>query len=143
MELTTIVILVHAAAAAAMCGLVWFVQIVHYPLFRWVGAPGFAEYEVVHSRLTSRVVAPLMLAEAVAAVGLTFWMPAEPLVWFGLGTLVLIWLSTFLLQVPQHRRLSGGFDVVAHRRLVRTNWLRTIGWSARAVIALALLPVAS
>jgi hypothetical protein len=141
MDPKAIVILVHAAAASALCGLVWFVQIVHYPLFRRVGASGFVEYEVGHSHLTSRVVAPLMLAEAVAAVALTIWMPAEPLIWIGLGTLTLIWLSTFLLQVPQHRRLSGGFDAVAHRRLVRTNWLRTIGWSARAAIALALLPI--
>jgi hypothetical protein len=112
-------------------------------LFQRVGNPGFAEYEAGHSRLTSRVVAPLMLVEAGAAVVLTIWMPAEPLVWFGLGTLVLIWLSTFFLQVPQHRRLSRGFDALAHRRLVRTNWLRTIGWSARAPIGLALLPAVS
>jgi hypothetical protein len=61
-------------------------------------------------------------------------------VWWGLGLLLLIWISTILLQVPQHRRLQAGFDPAVHRRLVSTNWLRTIFWSARAAIALALLP---
>jgi len=48
-------------------------------------------------------------------------------------------VSTGFWQVPAHRRLEGGFDVATHRRLVQTNWVRTVAWSARAVIALALL----
>jgi hypothetical protein len=140
MDTTTLILLVHTAATVAMCGLNWFVQVVHYPLFQRVGASGFADYESVHARLTSRVVAPLMLVEAVSVFGLILRLPEEPLVWYGLGLLVVIWTSTFLLQVPQHRRLASGFDASAHRRLVNTNWLRTIAWSARGAIALALLP---
>ena len=37
------------------------------------------------------------------------------------------------------RRLSQGFDGRAHRRLVNTNWLRTVLWSGRAVVAVALV----
>ena len=43
-----------------------------------------------------------------------------------------------LVQVPLHRRLQGGFDAAAHRRLVRTNWLRTAAWTLRAALALRL-----
>jgi hypothetical protein len=124
-ELNTILLL-HAAVTIAMCGVVWFVQVVHYPLFGRVGKSDFAEYENAHSRLTSFVVAPLMLTEAATAIGVTMWLPQRPLVWWGLGLLVCIWISTFLLQVPQHRRLRKGFDATAHRRLLQTNWLRTI-----------------
>ena len=44
-----------------------------------------------------------------------------------------------LLQVPQHRILEGGFDPAAHRFLVSSNWVRTIAWTARGVVALFLL----
>ena len=135
-----LLLLVHAAATTAMCGLVWFVQVVHYPLLQQVGTSGFGEYERLHSRLTSVVVAPLMLVEAVSAIGLAVWLPDPDLVWWGLGLLAMIWISTFALQVPQHRRLEAGFDAAAHRRLVNTNWVRTVGWTGRAMIALALLP---
>lgn len=37
MELPGALLLVHAAATWAMVGLVWFVQVVHYPLFAQVG----------------------------------------------------------------------------------------------------------
>jgi hypothetical protein len=136
------VVIAHATTTIAMFGVIWFVQIVHYPLFRDVGEPGFAEYEKRHSRTTAVVVMPLMLVEAACAVGLTVLLTDQPLVWLGLGLLVIVWLSTFLLQVPQHRALAGGFDIDRHRRLVRTNWVRTIAWTGRAAVALSLLAVA-
>lgn len=40
-----------------MTGVIWFVQIAHYPLFSRVGQPGFSEYEREHARRTSRVIA--------------------------------------------------------------------------------------
>lgn len=132
-------LVVHAASTLAMCGVVWFVQIVHYPLFDSVGPAAFAAYESRHAQRTSRIVGPLMVAEAIAALALAAQNPSHPLVWFGLATLALIWTSTFWIQVPQHRRLAGGFDSIAHRRLVRSNWLRTLAWSARGFVALSLL----
>ena len=60
----------------------------------------------------------------------------------GLVLLVGIHASTILLQVPAHRRLSTGFDAGVHRRLVRTNWVRTVGWSLRGLVAVAMLVVA-
>jgi hypothetical protein len=50
-----------------------------------------------------------------------------------------IWISTFLVQVPLHRRLSAAWDPVAARRLVQTNWIRAAAWTLRGVLALLLL----
>jgi hypothetical protein len=55
-----------------MLGLIWFVQIVHYPLFSSVGEREFAGYEIQHSRLTAFVVGPPMLIEALSAIALVF-----------------------------------------------------------------------
>jgi hypothetical protein len=57
----------------------------------------------------------------------------------GVGLLAIIWLSTAALQVPIHRRLLDGYDEAAVARLVRSNWVRTLAWTARAYIALSLL----
>ena len=45
-----VLLVVHLAATAAMCGLIWFVQVVHYPLFAGVGDDGFTAYEQRHQR---------------------------------------------------------------------------------------------
>jgi hypothetical protein len=132
------ILLVHAAVTLFMAGLIWFVQIVHYPLFARVGHAGFPEYERWHARRTGWVVAGPMLAELAAAVTI-IWCIGGALAWIGAGLLAVIWFSTWCWQVPAHRRLEAEFDPAAHRRLVRTNWVRTVAWSARGVIALALL----
>lgn len=140
---TALVILsVHAAATAMMAGLIWFVQIVHYPLMAAVPADDFVSYEHQHVKRTGWIVGPLMLAELASAAALVFvarsGLPSI-LAWIGIALLVLIWLSTLTLQVPCHRRLEQSYSATIVRRLVTTNWIRTIAWSFRAVIALVLL----
>jgi hypothetical protein len=137
-----ILLLVHAAATLALFGVILVVQWVHYPLFRRVGAEGFAAYQAEHMRRITPIVAPLMTAELGTAVALV-WAPPPPVpVWAavaGLGLVGAIWATTALVQVPLHRRLTDGFDATAHRRLVRTNWARTGAWAVRAGLVLWML----
>lgn len=134
-----LLLLVHLGSTLAMAGLIWFVQIVHYPLFAHVGPERFASYEALHSQLTSLVVVPLMCTEAFTAAALLWLRPpgvSFALAAAGLALVVLIWLSTFFVQVPLHQALAAGFDADAHRRLVGSNWVRTVLWSLRAVVVL-------
>ena len=137
-------LLLHAAATCYMCGVIWFVQLVHYPLFSTVGRSGFVAYQLQHVRRTGWVVGPAMLLEASAALALcvSFTSDLSPaLLWMGLGLLALVWLSTFAWQVPCHNALLKGFDPERHAWLVRSNWLRTVLWTVRACLALYLLPI--
>lgn len=74
-------LLVHAATACFMTGLIWFVQVVH---------------------------------------------------------LAVVWAATMWLSVPRHSQLAAGFDGDAHAALVTTNWVRTIAWTARSVVAIVM-----
>ncbi|MEM7625423.1 MAG: hypothetical protein AAF333_07340 [Planctomycetota bacterium] len=135
-------LLIHAAATLYMVGLIWFVQVVHYPLFDGVGEDGFAAYEDRHARRTTWVVLPPMVIELVTAVWLvaqrSTLLPGVPAwqAWAGLGLVVFLWAVTFLVSVPQHQRLTQGFDVTSHRILTDTNWLRTTAWSLRGGLVL-------
>ncbi|MFG0290901.1 MAG: hypothetical protein ACF8CQ_22210 [Rhodopirellula sp. JB044] len=117
-----------------MVGLIWMVQVVHYAMFDRVGEDEFARYATDHARLITPIVMVPMLVEIATAAGLVMWAPAGvPRGWMilGLVVVVLIWASTAFLQVPCHSRLAGGFDGQVYRRLVSTNWIRTIGWTLR------------
>ena len=132
---------VHLVATVFMAGVIVFVQVVHYPLMTSVGATSFVTYERRHSLRTSWVVIPPMLVELASASWLAVQPPnpaAAPLAYTGLGLLLLIWISTALLQAPAHGRLVSGFDAVTHGRLVRTNWIRTAAWLARVPVAVLL-----
>lgn len=140
-------LLAHAALTWFLTGLIWFVQLVHYPLFSRVGPDAFVPYELEHSRRTGWLVGPIMVAEAAAALWLLLSPPQAPLAGLcaqaGATLLAGIWASTFLLQTPAHARLCQAWDPAAWRRLTVTNWLRTVGWTARSLLAAALLRLAA
>lgn len=136
------ILLANAAATLFMTGLIWFVQVVHYPLFAAVGAAEFPAYSRSHQSLTTLVVGPPMLVEAITAAILVLARPAAIpawLAWLGLALVGAIWLSTALLQVPAHGKLSSGFSADIGAMLVSTNWIRTAGWSLRGGVVLAML----
>jgi hypothetical protein len=136
------IVLANLAACLFMTGLIWFVQVVHYPLFDRADSATFREFAAAHQSRTSLVVFPVMLIEALTAVGMLIWQPsgAKPAeLWLAMVLLVAIWLSTAFLQVPEHGRLSAGYLADAHRRLVATNWIRTVAWTLRSAILLRIL----
>ena len=136
-----LVFLANLAATFFMIGLIWFVQVVHYPLFDRVGREGFTAYEMAHSQLTSLVVIPPMLIELVTTGLLLIARPVGMRYWEALaGTvlLVVVWGSTFFLQVPRHGELALGFDPAAQSALVATNWIRTVAWSLRGVLLISV-----
>jgi uncharacterized membrane protein len=139
--ITVSILLIHAAAAWFMTGLIWFVQIVHYPLFDRVGAREASKYCIDNRRLTTFVVVPVMLFEGAMSAALVWLLPAtlKPAAWAGVAMLLALWVSTAVIHVPQHARLGKGFDASVHRRLVASNWLRTTLWTARGIVALWLV----
>jgi hypothetical protein len=135
-------LLVHAGATIFMAGLIWFVQVVHYPLFGRVGAEGYEAYQTGHMDRTTRVVGPPMLVEFAASAALLWLAPAAVpsiLPWIGMILLIVIWISTGLVQAPTHGKLVAGWNPSLGAKLVTSNWVRTIAWSLRAVLALVMI----
>lgn len=127
----------HLVVTWALVGLIWTVQLVHYPLLAFVGREGFVAYAARHSRVITPLVGPLMLLELGSAV----WLALRPppgvpwAVWgAGLALTLVIWASTAFVQVPLHRAFASGFSADTVSRLVRTNWIRTLAWSARGLL---------
>jgi hypothetical protein len=111
-------------------------------LFDDVGKENYVSYQQRHQANITYIVGPVMLIEIATAI-LMAWYPMEsigkPLVYTGIGLVVLIWLSTALIQVPCHEKLIRGFDSAAYQWLVRSNWIRTIAWTARGVVVTWML----
>ncbi len=138
--------LLQLACTLFMTGLIWFVQIVHYPLFAEVGPAQLNRYETLHANRTSWVVFPPMMIELLTTLALLY-PPSRPRslglpAALALNALTgVIWMTTALGHVPLHTRLGRPADDHAPslRLLVRLNWLRTIAWTARSGILLFAL----
>ncbi len=130
----------NAVATLAMVGLIWFVQVVHYPMLALLDAEDMAE----HQRRTGYVVFVPMAVEALTTALLLVERPdgvPAAAAAIGAALVAVIWLSTALIQVPRHRALAAGADEVG--RLVAGNWVRTIAWSGRAAVVAWMLAAAT
>ena len=139
------VLLANAASTFALAGLIWTIQLVHYPAFRHIAEPQFVDFEAFHQHQISCVVVPLMLVELFTSVALFVWRPSGLSFNFAIaGALMLlaIWVCTFAVQVPLHNRLSQGYDRAAIEALITGNWIRTVLWSLRAGLLLWALGIA-
>ena len=121
-----------------MVGLIWFVQTVHYPLFRAIGNESFSAYHEEHSSRISKLLVLPALTELITAAGLLWVRPSDvplPAVLVGGALLAAIWIVTLLVQVPQHRRLAAGSGLL-QVRLVEANWVRTALWTVRGSLVI-------
>lgn len=126
---------------AFLVGLIWFVQVVHYPIFKEVGKQNFHQFHVAHTTLTGKIVILPMLVE----LGLSFW-----LVWelenfdsiIALLFTILLWMLTAWIFVPLHGKLGdkkNGYDLEIIKKLVFRNWFRTVFWSLRLLFLIYMV----
>jgi len=133
------VLVIQLLFAANLMGLSWFIQSVHYPLFRQVPIEVFEKYTHLHQRKTSCVVAPLMLGEMLTGIWLLIIGPIS-LTLIILSILLLFnWVLTIGLAVPEHKKLSQKKSNQAINRLIAVHWLRTCSWSVRSLLLAYLL----
>ena len=128
-----LILLIQLIATAAMTGIIWLVQIAIYPLFTRLTGSDFDENHTRYMQQVSYVIVPIMLIEAGSCalcllLG-NFVSQIIPTV-----LLAINWLSTALIQVPQHTKLTPKNAPA----LVRSNWIRTTAWTARLIFLATL-----
>jgi hypothetical protein len=124
-----------------MFGVIWLIQLVQYPFFSHVNSENFPKYHAAHTFWITPVVAPAMIVELITSILIIFYPPKNidaKLLYAGLILTLIVWASTFFIQIPMHNKLAKGFDADAHKLLVNTNWIRTFAWSLRAVLVIYL-----
>ena len=131
-------LLAHAAVSLPLVGLIWFVQVVHYPLFALVGRERWGAYHAAHRSRTGLVVAGPMLLQLATAAALVLDDP-RGLTVASLALTVGVFAHTFLVAVPDHERLGRAHDPAVVARLARLNGIRTALWTAQAAVVVALL----
>ncbi|MEO6055210.1 MAG: hypothetical protein ABIQ49_00065 [Gemmatimonadales bacterium] len=145
------ILVVNLVTSLLLTGLIWTIQLVHYPLFAAVGEAGFGDYVRRHGSRISVLVVPLMTVELAAAVwlvvalgrpgacpGLCDWVTGWA-AWLGLALVGVIWLVTAAVFAPVHGRLARGRSGRDLELLVSANWVRTVAWTARSALLVRAL----
>lgn len=115
-------------ADSGLLVLICLVQVIIYPSFDYLETENFKTWHIHYTRVISFIVVPLILLQ----IGVELYhalVAAEPRWWRALLIGVVL-IATFSLSVPCHKKLqSMGKSVVIIRKLVLTNWIRTLLWT--------------
>jgi len=116
----------------------WLVQIVIYPSFLRIEAGQLVSWHKAYTFRASFLIIPLMLAQMALAVAAVFSAYATWLDGLVLALVLACWALTFLVSVPLHRKIDAGdLSKPVRQALIRTNWPRTILWTAIFCLGLA------
>jgi hypothetical protein len=141
----SVIFLLNLVLSFIAVGLIWTIQLVHYPSMRFIPKERFVEYHNFHSIRISFLAMPLMLTELGTSLMLFYQNydnAIQTIFFINLFIVVLIWLSTFLIQVPLHNALSKEKQSEKLSKLICTNWIRTILWTARSILMILFLAFA-
>ena len=124
----------NTISAFLLTGVIWTIQLIHYPSFHYIDKLSFVNFHKFHERRISIIVIPLMIVELITSVVLYMNDTSSLIFALNLAIIVLIWCSTFFIQVPIHTILSSGKDKKMIEKLVKTNWIRTFLWTIRMLL---------
>ena len=124
---------VHFLSTSIMVGIIWVIQLLHYPTFHFIKESDYEEFQHFHMQRISFIVVPVMALELFSAFMLVYYIQSNLLI-LCLIILIFIWLITFAFFTKLHQSLLDGYDKTIVDKLVRINWSRTILWSIRLII---------
>lgn len=122
----------HIASCFFMAGLIWVIQLIHYPAFAVIEPARFGRFHQLHSRALMWIAGPAMIVELATAIAIAALYGG--LLWsLNLALTCVLWLATFLLIVPLHNTLSAEQNPDVISKMCSYNWIRTVLWTGRSL----------
>lgn len=127
-------------------GVIWFLQLNHYPLYAKVGCGEFRDYMTTHNR---RILLPIVLPSiiALAASLLLLWQRPFGVPIWGVSAIIffnlVILLSTISVQGKAHNALArDGYSESLVQKIIHTNWIRTAAWTINGLLLIWMTAMA-
>ena len=128
-------LIIHLIATSVMVGVIWIIQLVHYPSFHFIELKQYTTFQRFHMSRISYVVIPAMLTELFTLILIIISMDQiDTLVLASAILLIFIWLMTAVFFSGVHQKLTLGYDQTVVDKLVKLNWGRTLLWTLRLLL---------
>ena len=131
-------LLINIILNSILVGVILLTQFVSYPLFKNINH----DFEYFHADYTNRMgylVAPIMILELIMVTLILFNNPSNNIILIITVVTILIWVSTFFIQVPIHKKIGYKKDIRKINKLIKSNLLRTILWSIKLYFSILLI----
>ena len=130
-------LLVNILLASYLTGLIFVIQFVHYPSFKFIEEKNFLEFEKFHVQKISLIVMAPMILELISSIIMACLFPSFPSI-LSFICVFFIWASTIFLSVPLHEILKSKKCEKTIQKLILTNWPRAIFWPIRLLVLIII-----
>ena len=131
-------LLYNVVLNSILVGIILMTQFITYPLFQFIDS-NFKTYHKTYTKRMGYVVAPLMILELLLVVKITTQHYSNTIILL-IGVLTLIiWLSTFFIQVPVHNSISKKKPENQIIFLIKSNYIRTLCWLLKLILSIQIL----
>ena len=131
-------ILYNVVLNSILVGIILMTQFITYPLFQFIDSD-FKTYHKAYVKRMGYVVAPLMALELMLVIKIiTHHYSNAIIILIGILTLI-IWLSTFFIQVPVHNNISKEKPKNKVLFLIKSNYIRTLCWILKLMLSIQIL----
>lgn len=132
---------IHLVSTSFMVGVIWIVQLVHYPTFLFIDEQKSNDFQKFHMSRISYIVMPAMTTELFSGIYIYIYSNMaidSNLFLLALTILLINWIITALVFVKMHNKLLINYKIEIISLLVKWNWLRTLLWSVRLILLLRM-----
>jgi len=133
--------MIHLVSTSFMVGVIWIVQLVHYPTFLFIDEQKSYDFQKFHMSRISYIVMPAMTTELFSGIYIYIYSNMaidSKLFLLSLTILIINWIITALVFVEMHNKLLINYKIEIISLLVKWNWLRTLLWSVRLILLLRM-----
>jgi len=127
--------LIQIISNSVLLGIILVTQFITYPSFLSVSKQKFYHFHNKYVNRISFIVIPFMILELFSLCYISYILNDFLLI-KSLIILLSIWLSTFIIMVPLHNKLSSKYEKELVIKLINYNWLRTLMWSIKLIFIL-------
>ena len=128
-----ILLLIHLISTSLMVGIIWVIQVVHYPSFHFIGNSRYISFQKFHMERISYIVIPVMLVESISGF-LLIYDELNLILLISMILLLSIWMLTAFFFASVHKKLVSGYQLEMVAKLVKINWIRTLLWTLRLLL---------
>ena len=133
-------LMIHIISTSIMVGVIWVIQLVHYPSFKYVNESDYINFQKYHMSNISYIVFPVMFTELITALIILFFGEKSLFFVLSLICLFLIWVITGVLFTKYHSILKEGKDLMIIEKMIKANWIRALLWTMRLIMILFVIP---
>ena len=125
----------HLIFTSLMVGVIWVIQLVHYPSFHYVKKDNYPLFQRFHMQRISIIVMPLMIIELLSGSYLVYDRLYLNIYFLSsILILLVIWLLTAVIFSGLHQKLEQGYDESLVNKMILYNWIRTSLWTLRLLL---------